>query len=287
MKTFKETIKEYQDPAFIAEEYRKRKLEEKMSENKYENNNLTVDADDFFPEYDEKSLPLVIKTNPRDLGGPLTTPEEDAALDRFYSEKDLIDKFYKATSKSKNCFSFDPNDAWIQTFSGKRFTPTNPVIDDIVIEDIAHALSMQCRFSGHSSEFYSVAQHSVLVSYICDEADALWGLMHDASEAYLVDVPRPLKQSGKFGAYMEFEANMQKAICQKFNLPLEEPASVKKADARLLATEAKDLMTPIRSDWVQAYEPLPFKIESLPPQEAKVLFMKRFVELIKKTYYGK
>jgi 5'-deoxynucleotidase YfbR-like HD superfamily hydrolase len=128
-------------------------------------------------------------------------------------------------------------------------------------------------------EFYSVAQHSVLVSYICDEADALWGLLHDATEAYLVDVPRPLKRSGKFDAYLEFEYKMQLAICKRFGLPEKEPSSVKKADAILLATEARDLMSPLRTDWVQPVDPLPFKIEPLDPRQAKDLFMKRFFEL--------
>jgi 5'-deoxynucleotidase YfbR-like HD superfamily hydrolase len=118
-----------------------------------------------------------------------------------------------------------------------------------------------------------------MVSYICNFEDALWGLLHDASEAYLVDVPRPLKRSGKFDAYLEFEANMQKAICKRFGLPEVEPPSVKKADKILLATEARDLMGPLRSDWTQPCEPLPFKIDPLPPQEAKNLFMKRFFEL--------
>ena len=171
------------------------------------------------------------------------------------------------------------NDAWIQTYSGRRFTPTNPNPDAIVIQDIAHALSMQCRFSGHVKRFYSVAQHSVLVSYICNFEDALWGLMHDATEAYLIDVPRPLKRSGKFDAYLEFEHKMQLAICKRFVLPEKEPESVKIADTILLATEARDLMSPLRSDWIQDVNPLPFNIDPLGPIEAKDLFMRRFFEL--------
>jgi uncharacterized protein len=184
--------------------------------------------------------------------------------------------FYEGKGKEDG---FDPNADWIQTHTGRRFNPLKPNPDAIVIQDIAHALSMQCRFSGHSKEFYSVAQHCVLVSYICDHNDALWGLMHDATEAYLVDVPRPLKRSGKFQAYIEFEAVMQEAICRRFALPFKEPPSVKEADTVLLATEARDLMSPLHSDWQQPRDPLPFKIEPWDHNKAKDMFMKRFFEL--------
>jgi hypothetical protein len=214
---------------------------------------------------------------PKDLS-PLVTPEEAAIIDKFYEANPNL----KQTAKDDPSMAFN-EDAWIQTYSGRRFNPTNPVVEAIVIQDIAHSLSMQCRFSGHVKRFYSVAQHSVLVSYICDYEDALWGLMHDASEAYLVDVPRPLKRSGKFDAYLTFEDNMQKAICKRFGLPEKEPKSIKLADQALLATEARDLMAPLRSDWIQPCDPLPFKIDPLPQQEAKDLFMKRFFELTNST----
>ena len=139
---------------------------------------------------------------------------------------------------------------------------------------------MQCRFSGHVNQFYSVAQHSVWVSYFCNYEDALWGLLHDATEAYLVDIPSPLKRSGKFDAYLGFETKMQTAICQRFGLIDKEPPSVKRADSILLATEARDLMSPLRSDWVQAMEPLLFTINPLGPKEAKELFMKRYNQLV-------
>jgi len=184
---------------------------------------------------------------------------------------------YKYT---QGTLEFDPKEDWIQTYSGKRFTPLKPNPEAIVIQDIAHSLSMQCRFNGHCREFYSVAQHSVLVSYICDSQDALWGLLHDASETFLADFPTPLKHSGKFDNYSEYERQMQMAICQRFALPFEEPTSVKKADKVLLSTEARDLMVSLRDDWFQPTEPLPFKIIPLSPKEAKELFLKRFFELI-------
>lgn len=226
---------------------------------------------------------------PKSYYPPIVTPEEESVIKQFYDanpslkQKELPSRptsFNKYTIGSEQ---FHPNDAWIQTYSGRRFNPTNPYVDAIVIQDIAHPLSMQCRFSGHVKRFYSVAQHSVLVSYICDSQDALWGLLHDASEAYLVDVPRPVKRSGKFGAYIELENQMQKAICKRFSLSEEEPVSVKKADTILLATEARDLMSPLHPDWTQPCDPLPFKIEPLSQQDAKNLFMKRFYELLGHT----
>jgi hypothetical protein len=232
--------------------------------------------------------PKFIKTN-----APIISEEDKIALEKFFNDhpelKSKESPHDLAKSNASRGFKlrydvgsdeFYPNEAWIQTFTGKRFTPTNPNPESIVILDIAHALSMQCRFSGHVKKFYSVAQHSVLVSYLCNQEDSLWGLLHDATEAYLVDVPSPLKRSGKFDAYLEFEKNMQTAICKRFGLEDKEPPSVKKADSLLLATEARDLMSPLREDWVYPVRPLPMKIDPLLPEEAELLFLNRFYDLI-------
>lgn len=172
--------------------------------------------------------------------------------------------------------------SWIQTYTCKKFFPTNPAPDNIDIIDIAHALSMQCRFSGHVSEFYSVAQHCVLVSYLCDSDHALSGLLHDASEAYLVDVPRPLKQSGEFGAYIKFENVLQTMIYKKYNCPEIEPPSVKNADRLMLAIEANLLMRPFHKDWsLGDIKIIPFTFEPLNPKQAEELYLNRFLELNK------
>ena len=215
---------------------------------------------------------------------PLITPEQEQALNQLYNTHPQLrgPSFFDGEGFHGG---FDKEAAWIQTHSGRRFNPTKPNPNAIVLQDIAHSLSMQCRFTGHCKYFYSVAQHSVLVSYICDSQDALWGLLHDASEAYLIDVPRPLKKSGKFEAYIEFEKTMQEAICKRFGLPLDEPPSVKKADTRLLSTEARELMSPRHPDWVQPVEPLPFIIEAWEPQKAKDMFIKRFFELTESPQY--
>jgi len=226
----------------------------------------------------KKSIVKVIKDIDLSKFPPTATPEQEEAIKEFYDKhKELktIPQEFVGTGDRK----YRVNEPWIQTYTGRRFSPTNPVVDAIVIEDIAHPLSMQCRFSGHVKEFYSVAQHSVLVSYICDTKDALWGLLHDASEAYLVDIPRPIKQSGKFDNYMEFEKVMQAAVCEKFGLPKDMPKSVKMADDMLLMTEARDFMSPLHTGWTKPCEPIPFKIVPITHEKAKVAFLRRYCEL--------
>ncbi len=175
--------------------------------------------------------------------------------------------------------SNDDLHGWIQLYSGRKFFPLNPQVDAIDIEDIAHSLSNMCRFTGHVKSFYSVAQHSVLVSYLCGANNALYGLLHDATEAYLVDMPKPIKRLETFSNFREIEASIMLVIAKKFGLPDVEPPPVKAADIRILATEARDLMSPLHPDWKQPCEPYPFKIEPLSPGEAKKLFMDRYREL--------
>ena len=122
----------------------------------------------------------------------------------------------------------------LQTFTGKLVHPMRLTVDDVDIRDIAHALSLLCRFGGHCRVHYSVAQHSVLASYLVAPSDALWALLHDASEAYLVDVPTPLKRLAAMTGYRAVEAQVQLTICHAFGLPHEMPASVHAADGALV-----------------------------------------------------
>lgn len=168
---------------------------------------------------------------------------------------------------------------WMQTHSGKEFWPLSPYLDQIMIEDIAHALSMQCRFGGHTKAFYSVAQHSVIVSEQCYPEDALWGLLHDASEAYIGDVIRPLKLLPEFSFYLEIEDNLMYSICQRFKLESAMPKSVKIADNRTLMTEKRDLLAH-NIEWNWSAEPYQNIIVPLLPSEAKLLFLNRFYSLI-------
>lgn len=138
---------------------------------------------------------------------------------------------------------------WIQTFTGRQVWPLDPREEEIDIRDIAHALALECRWGCHCREFYSVAQHSWLVSYLCDPRDALAGLLHDGAEAYFTDLPRPIKHLPEFEWYRELEDNMQRCIYRRFGLAEEKPPSVGNADAQLLQREDIDLMRPRVAPW--------------------------------------
>lgn len=107
-------------------------------------------------------------------------------------------------------------DASICTFEGRQFWPFAPRVEDVSIVDIAHALSNIPRFGGHTRRFYSVAQHSLAVSHACEQRAAALGLLHDASEAYLLDIPSPIKQH--LPDYQRAEERLQVVIHQAFGL---------------------------------------------------------------------
>lgn len=176
-----------------------------------------------------------------------------------------------------------PNWDHIETYLGKRFRPLSPRRDDISVIDIAHALSHQCRFSGHTKFHYSVAQHSVLVSRLlwAESPDVqLWGLLHDASEAYLVDLPTPLKNDRRLSFYREAEAKLMEVVCDHFRLPFTEPEVVRKADAVMLSTEVRDLMPGRGDHWSKLTEqPTLERIKPWTPEYSKGQFLKAFVEL--------
>jgi hypothetical protein len=173
---------------------------------------------------------------------------------------------------------------WSCTYTGLQFWPLDPRAAEICIEDIAHALSLLCRFGGHCRSFYSVAQHSVLVSWHCDEPDALWGLLHDASEAYLMDLPRPIKHSAGLERYREAEQLVMQAACDHFGLPTSMPESVERADESLLATEARDLMPAASvARWTLSEHPLVGPIEPWSPERAEKKFLDRFHKLVRQA----
>ena len=179
--------------------------------------------------------------------------------------------------------------SFIETHSGLAFYPLSPDVAAINIGDIAHALSNQCRFAGHTSEHYSVAQHCVQVSWLledwgCSRDVVLWGLMHDASEAYLVDLPTPLKNHVSFEPYRIAERHLMDTICQRFGMANEMPSEVKRADAAMLATEAKRLM-PFRPEhWGALTEDsLPWPLTPWVPTEAKRNFLLRFEQFYRRV----
>jgi uncharacterized protein len=133
---------------------------------------------------------------------------------------------------------------WIQTASGNRFWPLDPRKSEVHVPDIAHALAMTCRFGGHSSEFYSVAQHSVLMArkayQLYDVETALLALLHDSAEAYLTDVPRPIKKY--LEGFKAREDDILARILSEFWLPQKLPAEVKTLDNCILVDEARAFM---------------------------------------------
>ncbi|MFA7219323.1 MAG: hypothetical protein WC119_02330 [Synergistaceae bacterium] len=189
--------------------------------------------------------------------------------------KELKDPRDKAeTSKTLDDVPF------MQTYTGLKFYPTRPSVDAINLMDIAHSLSMQCRFNGHCLYFYSVAEHSVRVSRILrKKKDRLWGLLHDASEAYASDVVRPVKVL--MPSYNGIEESIQKVIAERFDLPWPIPEVVKHADDVLLMTERRDLLLPTQDPWtISDTDPLSESIVPMTSIEAELAFLQRFNALM-------
>ena len=169
--------------------------------------------------------------------------------------------------------------ATIQTASGRYVDLSAPSPRHIEIGDIAHALSNICRFGGHTREFYSVAQHSVMASRIVPPEHALAALLHDAAEAYVGDMVLPAKQM--LPEFRTLEADVWQAVAVAFGLPEELPACVKRADLVMLATERRDLMAEQSTPWpvLEGVTTLPDAITPWKPSDARALFVLRYWEI--------
>lgn len=166
----------------------------------------------------------------------------------------------------------------ITTYLGITIDPWRPRIDQIQIVDIAHALSGICRWGGHCQTFYSVAQHSLIVSSLLPQRLALWGLLHDAAEAYLADIPRPVKT--RMPEFVHAERRLLRVIAKRFGLVWPIPPEVFEADDRVLAHEAQYLMRvpPVSApDGIDLMGPQPFKERDRPT--VKLDFLMQFAFL--------
>ena len=174
---------------------------------------------------------------------------------------------------------------YLQTVSGRRVDPFDPDPSQLDIGDIARALGNLCRFGGHSRVFYSVAQHSVIVSELVeqrggDAEDVFAALMHDASEAYLGDMPHPIKHRSPLGAaFRAAEEHLEAAIRDRFGIRADVP-EIKRADPALLATERRAFSA---ESWhwpeLDGVEPLDLELRAWTPDEATAKFAARFAAL--------
>ncbi len=167
---------------------------------------------------------------------------------------------------------------WIETFESKFVQyvrlnePTN-----FNIEDIAHSLSNLCRFNGHCKHFYSVAQHCCIVAEHMRRPFKLTALMHDAAEAYIGDIPRPIK--GMFPGLKNLENHLQAQIFANFGLPFPYPRDIDIIDSRLLLAEGHQLFKKPVHWTVGKLEPLDYKFTMLwSPETAEVKFLQKFEE---------
>lgn len=166
---------------------------------------------------------------------------------------------------------------WMQTASGRAFWPLDPRPEDVFIEDIAHALAFQCRFGGHCKRPYSIAQHSVLIARSLPRHLALQGLLHDATEAFVMDLIRPIKSS--VPAYKGIEHGVHLAIAQRFGLPAVFDPAIKRADMAILADEMAQLMAPPPTPWHLPEPPLGITIRPWSAQRARRIFLYEFHRL--------
>ncbi|MBU0563232.1 MAG: phosphohydrolase [Gammaproteobacteria bacterium] len=183
---------------------------------------------------------------------------------------------------------------WILTRSGRRFDLLAPKADQVCTLDIAHALSQLCRFNGHTSRHYSVAQHSLLVASIVPAEHQLAALLHDATEAYVGDMVRPLKLGMRefyeaqslVSLYDEVERKVWLAICEHFHLEPELPACVHEADMIALATERRDLMPAHGETWpcLEGVTPVAWHLPEWTSTHALVQYHSKLLDLMQSTH---
>ena len=192
-------------------------------------------------------------------------------------------KYWKHKKEEKRMTSYTEEN-YIETISGTAFHFLDPQPDEIFVGDIAWSLSNQCRYTGHVTDFYSVAEHCVLLydyakkHNLGDKKFLRTLLMHDASEAYLTDIARPIK--AHIPDYKKLEVRIEQAVADKYDLIYPYPQLVRDLDTRILMDEREQVMNPSDNVWGVVAEPLGVPISYLNPLEARSEYMQRFHETV-------
>lgn len=177
--------------------------------------------------------------------------------------------------------------AWMQTFAGHQFFPLAPRVEDVDPVDIAHALSLTCRYGGHVKRFYSVAEHTIRISWWLQNQGEPWdvqlaGLLHDAAEAYIGDMVRPLKHH--MPDYQAIDVAVSRVVFERFGCPVEYaaalPAKVREADNRILLDERNQLLSTPPGAWEQdGLNPLGIVLDCWSPPVAELAWAQRLDQL--------
>ena len=206
------------------------------------------------------------------------SPDNDnrAAMGAGMSDVDPGGLFLAATRETQGggyTFPRRRKGGYISTYTG-RFWPMDPRASEVRLVDIAHSLAMQSRYAGHGKRFYSVAEHSVLIARHVKPEHKLAALLHDAPEAYLVDVPRPVKKM--LAGYKEAEQNVWLAVAAAFGLSPYLPDEVHEADTRIICDEMDQNMHETDPGHI---DPLGVTLEFWNPERAEAEFLAEFAKL--------
>ena len=189
--------------------------------------------------------------------------------------------------------------SWMQLHSARKAFPLSPDADVIHINDIAHSLSNICRFNGHCNFHYSVAQHSLYVAAIVAKVDpalAIYGLLHDAGEAFLSDVVSPIKGDlyvkcpatnvfpEEFIPFEKYENRWLQLVAQKYGLVYPFPEEVWKADLRVCCAESMQIMKKPPEPWAVMKDVIPASIMILreTPEVIEEHFLQKFYDYMKR-----
>jgi len=256
----------------------------------YQGAKYLVHRFEFSTRSSKESLARVMHALVQHSGRVLDTYIEDPDVKRWYRLLiELPEPAIESFKSSANVRLEDPRKFtipgrdrgdWMCLVDGEQFFPFDPKPSDFKIEHIAHCLSMLCRYSGHTNDFYSVAEHSVLCVPHAPPELRLEMLLHDGSEAYCADLPKPIKRS--LPSYRKLEDNVQMQMAVQFGLVYPFPEIIHQIDTRILANEMRDILTPCVVNWTAHLVPLPDTvIQGWTPARAKAEFLDAYEQIMK------